>query len=411
MIPPSEKLRIIVGGLVGNYPLGGVAWDYFHYALALAELGHDVYYHEDTWCWPLNPAKGYPETDPAETVATFTEPFFRGFFERHAPHLADRWHFVLLHDKSYGMTRAAFNEVARTADIFLNVSGACFFPDELSPRCIKVFMDTDPGYNQMVINTRASWVEHIDRWIQQVRDHDRHLTYAENIHSPDCRIPRMDFDWKVTRPVVTLPSWKAIRDTPPPADAPLTTVMTWKYFMGPVAHEGVHYHGKAPEYEKFRDLPRRVKVPLVLAVAGEKYDQAAIERDGWIFRQANPLSLTPEQYMDFIAQSRGEWSVAKNVYAATNSGWFSCRTACYLAAARPAVVQETGWSRYVASGRGVIAFSSIDQAVAGIEQILGDYRSHCQAAYDVAREYLAPDRVLPAMLESILAAPARAPVA
>lgn len=402
-MPPSSKLRIIVGGLVGNYPLGGVAWDYFHYVLGLAELGHDVYYHEDTWCWPIDPAKGYADADPADTVATSIEPFFRNFFARHGPHLQGHWYFVLLHEKGYGMSKAAFAEVCRTADVYLNVSGACFFPEELGPRCIKVFMDTDPGYNQMVMNTRASWVAHVDRWIQQVRDHDRHLTYAENIYAPDCRIPRMDFDWQPTRCVVTLPSWTAVRDRRPPADAPYTTVMTWKYFHGPVEHEGVHYHGKAPEFEKFHDLPRRTSAPLVLAVAGEKYDRAAIERDGWTFKEANKLSLTPEDYMAFIADSAGEWSVAKNVYVATNSGWFSCRTACYLASGRPAVVQDTGWSRFVPSGRGVVAFSTMQESVDALNEVNTNYNAHRDAAYEIAREYLAPDRVLPPMLEAIFA--------
>ena len=93
-----DKLRIIVGGLVGQYPMGGVAWDYFHYVLGLAELGHDVYYHEDTWVWPHDPVKGYAVDDPSYTVN-----FIRDFFDRYWPHLNDRWHYVLLHEKHFGM--------------------------------------------------------------------------------------------------------------------------------------------------------------------------------------------------------------------------------------------------------------------------------------------------------------------
>jgi hypothetical protein len=137
MNAPAQKLRIIVGGLVGQYPLGGVAYDYFHYLLGLHELGHDVYYHEDTWVWPLDPAKEYPVEEPTHTVE-----FIRDFFLRHAPALADKWCYVLLHDKHFGMTREAFDEVARTADVYLNVSGVCFTPDNLSPNCKRVFIDT-----------------------------------------------------------------------------------------------------------------------------------------------------------------------------------------------------------------------------------------------------------------------------
>ena len=382
--------------MVGQYPLGGVAWDYFHYALALAEQGHDVYYHEDTWVWPLDPVKGHPTDDPDHSVN-----FIRKFFQAYAPHLNDRWHYLLLHEKSFGMSRAAFDEVARTTDIFLNVSGACFIPDELNPRCLKVFIDTDPGYNQIVMHERPAWSEHVDRWVKQVLDHDRHLTYAENIYGEDCIIPRMGIDWRVTRPVVTLPSWETVKQAPPPVDGTYTTVMSWGYFGGPLVYRGVNYGAKAPEYDRFHDLPRRVDLPLTLAVGGYTQPKEQIRQDGWRWVDARQMSLTPQGYVQFIADSLGEWSIAKNVYVATNSGWFSCRTACYLAGGRPAVVQDTKWSRFVPAGAGVIAFDTMDEAVAGLKEVHAEPAKHRAAAYDIAREYLAPDRVLPAMIDAI----------
>lgn len=402
---PQNKLRIIVGGLVGQFPLGGVAWDYFHYCLGLAELGHEVYYHEDTWVWPYDPVKRYPTDDPNYTVN-----FIKDFFDAYAPHLADKWHYVLLHEKHFGMTEEAFNEVARTADIFLNVSGACFFPDHLNPRALKVFMDTDPGYNQIMLHEKFSWSEHVERWCKQVAAHDRHLTYAENIYAPDCVIPRMDFDWQITRPVVSLGPWQQFRTAAPPPDSSFTTVMTWDYFRGELLYKGVNYRTKVPEYEKFHDLPRRVpEIPLALAIGGHKTPIEQIKADGWRIIDAQTATLTPSSYLKFIGDSRGEWSVAKNVYVDTHSGWFSCRTACYLAAGRPAVVQDTGWSRYVPSGRGLIAFTSIDEAIAGLNELAGNYPAHSQAAYEIARDYLAPDEVLPPMIEAVYASPRRQP--
>lgn len=396
----SQKLRIIVGGMVGQYPLGGVAWDYFHYVLGLAELGHDVWYHEDTWVWPHDPIKGYPTDDPSYTVR-----FIGDFFERYAPHLKDRWHYALLHEKSFGMTREAFDEVARSADVFLNVSGACFAPDALNPRAKRVFMDTDPGYNQIVLATQPAWSENVARWTEQVRSHEVHLTYAENIHADDCVAPRLDIDWRPTRCIATLGSWADIRNAPAPKDGAWTTVMSWSYWPGKLEHKGIEYDAKAREYAKFHDLPKRVKVPMSLAVGGHKHPAAEIRADGWNLIDAAPLTRTPESYMRFIADSRGEWSVAKNVFVEMRTGWFSCRTACYLAAGRPAVVQETGWSRYVPAGRGVLSFATMDEAIAGIEQVEADYASHQRAAYEVAREYLAPDRVLPQMIDTIYGTP------
>ena len=391
-----DRLRIIVGGLVGQYPLGGVAWDYFHYCLGLHQLGHDVYYHEDTWTWPFHPVGGYPVDDPA-----YTADFIRGFFARYAPELAEKWCYVLLHDKHLGVGREAWREVCRTADVYLNVSGACFVPDDVGPNCRRVFVDTDPGYNQIVLATLPDWSQNVGRWAEQVRSHDVHLTYAENIHGGDCTIPHAGIDWVPTRCVATLPQWDRVRNTPPPPGGPFTTVMSWRHFGGPLVWDGVEYHAKVEEFDRFFDLPRRTKVPLEIAVGGKTYDPERVRQGGWQFARALPVSLTPEAYQDYIMCSVGEWSIAKNVYVATRSGWFSCRTACYLAAGRPAIVQDTGWADVLPAGEGCLAFSTPDEAVAALESVAAEPQRHAAAAYDFAREHVAPDRVLPKMLANI----------
>jgi hypothetical protein len=403
MISASQKLRIIVTGMVGQYPLGGVAWDYFHYLIGLHALGHDVYYHEDTWVWPLDPIKGYPVDDP-----NFSVGFLSGFFSHHAPQLADRWHYHFLHDKSFGMSKSAFDEVARTADIFLNVSGASFFPDALNPKALKVFLDTDPGYNQIMLSEKFSWSQYVDRWCKQVADHDRHLTYAENIWNDDCSVPRLDFDWRPTRCVVTLPEWEKIRAAPVPAHAPFTTVMSWSFFGGPLIYNGREYGAKGPEFQRFNDLPKRSKQPIRVAIAGQHKPGAEILAAGWDMIDGWELTLTPQAYADFIAASRGEWSVAKEVYVATRTGWFSCRSACYLAAARPAVIQETGWSKFVPSGSGLFTFSNMNDCLAALDRAASDPAGEAEAAYNIAREYLAADKVLPPMIEAIYAPPGAA---
>lgn len=398
-----EKLRIIVCGMVGLHPLGGVAWDYFHYLLGLAELGHDVCYHEDTWCWPNHPVLGYPVEGSDYSVE-----FIRNFFQVHAPHLQDRWHYFHLHEQHCGMSAEAFDDVARSADVLLNVSGASMIPDSLNPRAVKVFMDTDPGYNQIVMATRPSWSENVDRWIGTVRAHDRHLTYAENIWADDCLLPRCDIDWRPTRCVATLSPWNLVRDRLPglrtPGSHGFTTVMSWNYFKGPLAYNGAEYGGKAPEFEKFIDLPRRVDLPLTVAVSGHKQPADLIESHGWRRTDAKAASLTPQAYIDFIRDSTGEWSIAKNCFVGPRTGWFSCRTACYLAAGRPAVVQDTAWSKYVPPGDGLIPFTTMQEAIDGLQAVAADPKKHAAAAYEIAREYIAPDRVLPPMLETIFSA-------
>jgi hypothetical protein len=166
MVKSSQRLRIIVAGMAAQYPVGGVAWDYLQYAIGLRRLGHEIVYHEDTWCWPYHPLSRTMTDDPAYSAA-----YLRDFFVCYAPELAESWHYLHLHETSFGMSRAAFDDFARTADLFINVSGGSFFPETLSPSCLKLFVDTDPGYNQIVLSERPSWSENVERWCAGVRAH------------------------------------------------------------------------------------------------------------------------------------------------------------------------------------------------------------------------------------------------
>ena len=191
-------LRIIVTGLVGLHPFGGVAWDYLQYLIGLARLGHEVYYHEDTRSWPYDPVKIAHTDDPSYSTA-----FIRNFLHRYAPDLSHQWHYRHLHESSHGMTASAFKRIAAAADLFINVSGASVIPDDLSPDCIKVFVDTDPGYNQMVFSEKFSWSENVESWCESVLAHDRYFSYGENINHSDCSVPKLGFEWGVTRmPIV-----------------------------------------------------------------------------------------------------------------------------------------------------------------------------------------------------------------
>ncbi len=398
MSASTQKLRIIVGGLVGQYPLGGVAWDYFHYVLGLHELGHDVYYDENTNTWPYDAVKQQPSDDGSVNAK-----FLGDFFRIHAPDLSDKWHYCVLLKDHFGMSKQKFDEIAATADIYLNVSGGCILPESLNPKCIKVFMDTDPGFTQIGLHGALEKDGRDKGRFAEVAAFDRHLTYAENIWADDCRLPRFDFKWITTRPIVTLPHWDFARRQSP-KETVMTTVMTLNFTkeMRKYTYQGVDYFDKRAEFEKFIDLPGRSPLPLRLAMGSNSGIEPITSRK-WQVVPAYDVSQTPEAYQHFIADSLGEWSIAKNFYVATRSGWFSCRTCCYLAAGRPAVVQDTAWSRYVPAGRGLFAFNTADQAIAGLEAIARDPEGQRQAAFEVAREYLAPDRVLPGMLDHIMA--------
>jgi hypothetical protein len=392
----DSRLRIIVTGLVGLYPVGGVAWDYLQYVVGLARLGHDVFYHEDTWSWPYHPVQ---KTNTAE--GDYSASYIRDFFESYAPDLADRWHYLHLHETSFGMRRESFDQVAATADLFINVSGACMIPENLSPRCLKVFLDTDPGYNQIMLSERLAWSENVERWCKSVRDHDRHFTYAENIDGADCLVPQMDFTWKPTRMPVVLALWEPLARRLAAGALPWTTIMTWNAFKGKLVYQGVEYGSKGAEFEKLMDLPKHLQVPLKVAVGGMTAPVERLAANAWQVVDGPEETLTPASYQGFIRHSRGEISPAKHVYVAMRTGWFSCRSACYLAAGRPVVVQDTGFSTIYPGGEGLLPFRTEAEAVAGIVAVEGDYAQHAGAALAIAREYFDAGKVLSRMIEDM----------
>ncbi|HKS89543.1 MAG TPA: hypothetical protein VJR70_08905 [Stellaceae bacterium] len=391
------RLRIIVAGMAAQYPVGGVAWDYLQYPIGLARLGHDVFYHEDTWCWPYDPRTNRMTDDPAYSAG-----YLRDFFARYAPDFAERWHYRHLHETSCGMSQHDFDAVARTADLFINVSGASFFPDALAPGCRKIFIDSDPGYNQIVLEERPEWSQNVERWRAGVLAHDRHFTYGENIGRPDCGVPAAGLCWQPTRMPVVLDLWEAIPIPSAPAGA-WSTVMTWNVFRGRLEHRGVEYHGKAAEFGHVIGLPRRLDLPFRIAVGGTEAPLTRLAAHGWQAEDGPAVSLTPQHYRDYIAASRGEVSVAKNVYVALNTGWFSCRTACYLAAGRPAVVQDTGFSRNIPTGSGLHAFADGAQAAEAIRAVERDYAREARRARGVARAHFDAGDVLARLIDDAVA--------
>lgn len=388
------KLTILVGGLIGRAPVGG--WHYLQYVAGLAGLGHDVYYHEDTWCWPYHPIKKTYTDDPNYSVR-----YLNNFFTDFVPELSDHWHYVHLHDKSYGMQRARFDEVAASADVFLNVGGACMLPEALAPDCVKVFIDTDPGYNQIVFSEKPAWSENVERWCKSIEAHDEHFTYAENIHGDDCGVPMLHFDWKTTRPPVVMDLWEPLADAAPPEGAPWSTIMTWNPFKGRLLYRGKEYGGKAAEFEKLLDLPNRTKRPFEVAIGGVDAPSGRLAEHGWRTVDGPSATLSPRLYRYFLERSRGEISCAKQVYVALRTGWFSERTAVYLACGRPAVVQDTGFSKRLGTGKGLLAFETAEEAGWALDAVERDYWTHSLAARKVAATMFSADKVLSRLLDEL----------
>lgn len=387
-------MKAVVTGMIATYGLGGVAWDYGQYALGLEHLGFEVYYLEDTGvpAYSYNPATGEYFEDPTDGIR-----FLQSSLAMLSPDLARRWHVRAVDDRTFGMSALDIAEIVADADLFLNVSGSCILRDNYRRCRRKVFIDTDPGWNHFVIFPRWDRKPASERALG-FRAHDTFFTYAQRIGREDCPLPEFGLDWHATRPPVVLGNWQA-----KPSGAHWTTVMSWSNYPDPLEHNGVTYGGKELEFEKIEEVPARSTSTFEVAIN-------AVDRDalrdrwqsfGWSVVDANPKSRTARAYRDYIERSRGEFSVTKNVYTATRSGWFSCRSVCYLAAGLPVVLQETGFSEVMPTGSGVLPFASAEDALNAIALVESDYLTHQQSARELARDFFDAETVLSDILDGI----------
>jgi hypothetical protein len=380
--------RIVVCGYMIRHPVAGNMLAFFQYVLGLARLGHDVAYVEESG-WP------YSAYDPTA----------REFFDHptHGLEVVDR--LVRDHglsvpviyvnrdtDRIDGAGADEMKDLLAGADLLLNLGGVCWLPEfHLCRR--RALLDMDPLFTQVGKFGAALLPEfHV------------HFTYGTNIGRPGCTIPTAGVAWRPTVPPVVVDLW----DTKEPAatDAPLTTIANWGAY-GSVEHDGQVYGQKDEEFIRVLDLPRRVTRRLEVTLTGAReHDRQRLREAGWIVRDgAGAVGTELPAYRSYVTGSRGEFSVAKNAYVKTRSGWFSDRSACYLAAARPVIVQDTGFAEHLPDdlrGCGLLTFSTTDEAAEAMRRLDADYDAHRAAAAALAQRIFAHDVVLPRLIESSL---------
>lgn len=419
----TSSLNIIVTGIIAEHPgLGGVAWDYIQYAAGLKRLGHRITYLEDSGSWPYNLDGGptgddWVQRDPAPNVA-----HLQRVMQRFG--LGDDWAYRFpVDDRWFGLSDAARKDAIAGADLLINVSGTLEFPERYRGRGRMVYIDSDPVFTQAKIARGDA------EFAARVAAHDRHFSFGEK-HSD--RVPATGHIWRPTRQPILLDAWHV---NTPPGDA-FTTVMSWTSYK-PLTFAGRSFGQKDIEFKKFIELPSRVPGAVLEVALGptrhsDWEDETAalppaaaalvrahpewgprelLRAAGW--RIVDALALTPDldSYRDYIARSKAEWSVAKHGYVAGSAGWFSCRSACYLAAARPVVVEDTGFSAVLPTGEGLFAFRDLDEAAAAIVEVEAHYPRHAAAARALAETYFDSDRVLTKLIEDAMdsAAAAAAP--
>jgi hypothetical protein len=325
--------------------------------------------------------------EPASFLSSINVNYFRSVMDRFA---LTNYAFLLEGEGSgyVGRSHREVEELAIGVDVLINFSGRLQFANILAAVRRKLYVDLDPGYTQI-------WQEQYGVNMH-LRGHDRYATVGLNLGKPNCPLPTCGFRWDTTLPPVVLSEWETAL---PPGEA-YSTVADWRGFR-PIEWQGVWYGQKSDEFLRLVELPRRVSVPLeiCLLIHPEEPDRDRLEQHGWRLTSPRLYAATPEIYRDYLFSARGEFTVVKPGYAIGCSGWFSDRSATYLATGRPVIVQDTGIGQYLPTGAGLLTFTDLKSAVAAIEQVERDYAYHAAAARALAREYLDSDRVLSRLLQ------------
>ncbi len=381
------KGKIIVFGIVFWYPLAGVTYQFLHYLIGLRRLGYDVYYIEDSGRWVYDPVSNEMSPDAARNIQLVAP-----IFERYG--FAGRWAFRGNYPdgECYGMSEAEILRLYREADAFLNVTGAQEIRDEHLACPRRIYVESDPFPCQVGVALGN------EKTIATLAAHDTHFTFGENLHAADCAVPVERFHWQPTRQPVVMDLWDPGSESS--SNPAYTTITTWHNKGKDIDYQGqTYYWTKDREFMKVIDLPLRSPAPLELALGVNEEVSRMLSEHGW--RQVNSVDISRDfdRYRKYIQGSRGEFTVARDQYVRPNTGWFSDRSACYLAAGRPVITQETGFSKYLPTGNGLFGFNTMEDILAAIEAIETDHAAHCRAAREVAAEYFAAEKVIGSLME------------
>lgn len=375
-----SKGKIIVFGILFFYPLAGVTYQFLHYLLGLRRLGYDPYYVEDSGRWVYDPQINESSPDPSNNIAAVA-PLLESFG------FCNRWVFrgKYTNGQTYGMTEQQLNELYADADAFLNVTGAQEIREEhlVVPR--RIYVESDPFAFQARLAMGDDFV------LKQLQAHDTHFSFGENLGSPDCPIPTGPFKWLPTRQPVAIDLWE---HNFPPGPA-FNTITTWHNKGRNIVYNGdTYYWTKDREFEKVIDLPTRGDTQFELAVTVDAPTREKLLANRWRLADSVTVSRDIDSYRRYIQQSRGEFTVARDQYVRPKTGWFSDRSACYLAAGRPVITQETGFSKFIPSGKGLHGFNDMNGILSAVDKIQTDPEGENRATREIADEYFHAEKVV-----------------
>ena len=376
---------VILGSYMVRYPLGGVLSSSLQWLVGFQRLGHDVYLVEKAgWensCYdPIRNVSSNDCTYGAQVVQELLSRF----------NLEHNWCFVDSSGNYHGLSKGPVQELFRSADVFIDRGTHGAWLEEASASRCRIFIDGEPAFRQMSMQS-------IEDSGGRNPEYNYYFTTGRNIGTDRSSAPTAGKSWlPLFHPVMV----DLFPLAPPSASAPFSTVMNWQSHA-PVVFNGVSYGHKDVEFERFMQLPRHTSIPLEVAVSGKKTPFETLRQSGWLVRDAHEVTISFDSYLEYARQARGEFSICKHGYVTTNCGWFSDRSAAYLASGRPVIMQDTGFGDHLPVGEGLLAFKTVEEAVHALATVSGNLDRHSRAAREVALEYLDAPQVLKGLLTSI----------
>ncbi len=385
-----KRKRIVVMGFMGSMPIAGVIWQHIHYIVGLQRLGHDVYYVEDSARLPYNP-ETFEVGNEFDYAARLLDQLSREF------DFKNRWGFCARYLKgnpTAGLSLGKIRQLYRDADAILNICGTQEFNDDLLKSDRILYVESDPGVEQIKIDKR------VRSTINYLRRHRALFTFGENVGTKDFPVPTRGFKWLPTRQPIVTDLWKTNRA--PSRAAVLTSVANWSTSgLKDISWRGEKYlWSKSREFIRFVAAPKKSGETFELATdIKDRQVRMKFERNGWRFTSPLQLSVDYWLYRDYVRRSKGEFTVAKDQYVRLNTGWFSDRSGCYLAAGRPVITQETGFTAHYGGDAGLLAFRSLGEIVEAVKRVNADYAKHSRAAREIALESFEAEKVLESLLD------------
>jgi hypothetical protein len=364
----SDELIAVSGAIANKSGQGGEAWVRLNWILGLKRLGHHVLF--------------------LEQLHHGSREYFNAVIDRFGLGGAA----ALIDEGGRLIAGQDVADLIAKAQALINISGHLRIERRLQEIPRKVYVDLDPGFTQL--------------WHAQgnpgarLAGHDFYFTIGENIGTAECPLPTAGIAWRKTRPPIVLDEWPATGST---TWNGFSTIANWRGPFGVIEFEGQTFGLKVHEFRKFIELPQRTGLPFEIALGIDPADQKDLEAllgHGWQIVSPD-VAAQPDDFRSYVQSSSAEFSVAQGIYVQSRNGWFSDRTAAYLASGKPALVQDTGFSQHLPTGEGLVAFTTLEQAIEGAEKIESNYAHHCRAARRLAEEYFDSDKVLDKLLTEI----------